>query len=207
MHSYSTDHKRWKVYFRLGALALAISLGSGLLVQSLFDQYGFISGSLSLGIVSVVVYHGFTKYAWNWGITRKIGLTKVPDFNGRWEGHLYTSHEDAEPSDTAEIEHEGLTPMEATVIITQTWDEIRVFLDGPDSTSESVGATILLEGQWPTLTYNYENPGDTHSDELHHHYGTTMLDYDPEDDSFSGTYYTDPNRENTGRLELKRVDD
>lgn len=206
MHSYSTDNERWKVYLYLGAIALVVSLGSGWAAQRLLSQYGIATGSVSFALTSYVVYHIFSTRVWNWQLIRKAGLVKVPDFNGTWEGHLYTSYEDAEPSDTAEIEHEGLTPMEATVTISQTWDEILVYLDGPDSTSESEGATILVEGQWPTLTYNYENPGRDHHDEINPHYGTAMLDYNPEEDSFSGIYYTGPDRKNTGRLELKRVE-
>ncbi|MDF9747869.1 hypothetical protein [Natrinema salsiterrestre] len=207
MHSYSTDKRRWKTYLSLGAIALSISLGSGFIAQILQVRFGFALGSLSFGLSSYVVYYLFTNRIWNWDLSRKIGITKVPDFSGKWEGHLYTSYDDAEPSETAEIEHEGLTPMEATIEIEQTWDEILIFLNGPDSTSESIGATILVGGHWPSLTYNYENTGDAHHDEKNHHYGTTMLDYNPEEDTFSGTYYTGPNRENTGRFELKRVED
>ncbi|ELZ12628.1 hypothetical protein C479_04507 [Halovivax asiaticus JCM 14624] len=206
MHSYSTDNDRWKIYLYLGAIAFAASLGSGWIVQRLLGKYEIAMGSLSFAFTSLVVYRLFATRIWNWEIIRKAGLVAVPDFNGKWKGHLYTSYEDAEPSRTAEIEHEGLTPMEATVTISQTWDEILVYLEGPDSPSESEGATILVEGQWPTLTYNYDNPGRPHHDEINSHYGTTMLDYNPEEDSFSGIYYTGPDRGNTGRLELKRVE-
>ena len=207
MHSFSTDNERWKTYLYLGAIAFAISIGSGWVAQFVNKQYGFAVGSVSFGIASYGVYKLFTKHIWKWAVARQIGVTKIPNLNGKWEGHLYTSYEDAEASETAEIEHEGLTPMEATVTIKQTWDKILVFLDGPDSTSESVAATILVEGHWPTLTYNYDNSGDDHHDEKNPHDGTTMLKFNQKEDTLSGKYYTGPNRENTGRLELKRVED
>lgn len=53
---------------------------------------------------------------------------------------------------------ENLTKQETSIRIQQTWDEISVTLDGPESPSYSRAATILVnEKAWPTFTYNYLN--------------------------------------------------
>lgn len=206
MHSYSTDQPgRWRVYFSLGAAALVLTILSERVAKFFEVNYSITVGALSFGIASVIVYKVFTRWLWNWRPFRWLRIPTVPNINGTWEGHLHTSYDGGEASETAQNEYEGLTPMEATVTIEQTWDKILVTLDGPDSDSESVGATLLVDGRWPTLTYNYENSGKDHHDEINHHYGTTMLKYNPENETLSGTYYTGPNRERTGRLELERV--
>jgi hypothetical protein len=205
MHSYSTDQpRRWRVYFGLGAVALGLTFLSDKLAQFFEVNYGVTIGALSFGVASIIVYTVFTKWLWDWHPVRWIGLTKVPNLNGTWEGHLHTSYDGAEGSESAAQDYDELTPMEATITIAQTWDKILISLDGPESGSESVGATLLVNGRWPTLTYNYENSGKDHHNGLNHHYGTTMLEYNPEDETLDGMYYTGPNRENTGRLEFNR---
>jgi len=208
LHSYSTDRpRRWKIFFGLGAIALVIAIVGERLLTELID----IPTSISFGVASLLVYWLFTNYIWKLEIVQKTPLVNVPDLNGRWEGHLYTSTDPEKISDEYIVETgeqmDGFTKMEAAIEIEQTWDKLLVTLHGPESPSFSHGATLLVEeGAWPTLTYNYLNEGSDSNEELGMHYGTTMLKYKSEEESLEGPYYTEPTRENHGILFLSRVD-
>ncbi|OYR53943.1 hypothetical protein DJ73_06535 [Halorubrum sp. Ea1] len=143
---------------------------------------------------------------WNlWPISKVIG--SPPDLSGEWAGHLYTDTDEYDDEDVVAVNEPGhdLVKMDVTLRIRQSWDQILVELDGPNSTSKSTGATILFDDGPPTLTYNYDNRGDDFHEELDQHAGTTTIEYDPESETLEGTYYTGPNRENHGRLEVERT--
>lgn len=204
MHNFSTDQpNRHQRYILIGILAAVIYLRGT-------SFFGPVLG-LSLGVVSTVLYLGFTKHLWKWGWLHRRGLVAVPNLNGTWEGHLYTSA-DAGPIPDEQIVREepqidGLTKQEASLEIEQTWDKIRVSLDGPESPSHSRGATILIqEKASPTLSYNYWNDGSMTNDDLDPHYGTAILEYNEDEDKLRGKYYNRPDQRGThGIMELYRV--
>jgi len=98
--------------------------------------------------------------------------------------------------------------VKATLHIKQNWRKINVHLETHQSSSDSSGATILTnEGQWPSLSYQYENqpPPDT-AETMEMHHGTTDLELkqDGAADVLEGIYYTGPSRRNYGRMKFER---
>jgi len=201
MHNFSTDQgNRHRRYIIIGTLTAVIYLGA-------VNLFGPVLG-LSLGVVSSILYISFTRYLWKWERLHDYGLVGVPNLNGTWEGHLYSSaDEDSIPDDqivTTGRQIDGLTKQETSIEIKQTWDKILVSLEGPESPSYSRAATILVEKRaWPTLSYNYLNEGSQTNEELEPHYGSAILEYDEEEEKLEGKYYNRPDQRGThGILEL-----
>lgn len=190
-------------YILIGIIA-AVFVGAGERI------YGIV-GMVSTLAVASVFYYLFSRYLWKLGILHKLSLVSVPDLNGHWKGYLYTSQASENIDDSLIVDTgkqiDGLTKMESEIYIDQTWDKIRITLDGPESPSYSKGATVLVnERAWPTITYNYLNEGSTTNDNLDMHYGTTTLQYNEEEEKLEGPYYTRPDqRGNSGFVELERV--
>ena len=206
MHSFSTDQpRRYYRYMLMGAVAMgALWLGQAVLG---------VLGIISFGAAATIIYGLFTRCLWRWSWVRKIARVKVPDLSGEWEGYLYTSADPAWIDDEMIVEEgeqkDGLTKMEASVKIEQTWDKVGVALDGPESQSHSEVATITVnEKAWPTITYNYLNEGTATNGDLDMHYGTTSLEYDERENKLEGPYYNRPDqRDSQGYLELYREDE
>lgn len=207
-HGFSTDQPRRRriTLFAFGAAGVLIADNLGSSVASLTGYGIFANLTISFVLASTVVYLVVSRALWNlWPISKAIG--SPPDLSGEWTGHLYTDTDEYDDEDVVAVNELGhdLVKMEATLRIRQSWDQILVELVGPNSTSKSTGATILFDHEPPTLTYNYDNGGDDFHDELDQHAGTTTVEYDPESETLKGTYYTGPNRENHGRLEVERT--
>lgn len=207
-HGFSTDQPRRRLVtlFAIGVSGFLIANNMGPLLASFTRYNNFANATVSFVLASTVVYYIVTRKIWNrWYIPQLIA--SPPDLNGEWTGHLYTDTDKYDGDDAIAVNELGhdLVKMEATLRIKQSWDRILVRLEGPNSPSESTGATILFNNGPPTLTYNYDNKGDDFHDELDQHVGTTTLEYDPEAETLEGTYYTGPNRQNHGRLELERA--
>lgn len=209
-HAFSTDlrERRRKVYFGFGAAGLLISIYLGPVLARVTGIGEVASFGISFTLAATAGYIVVSRWLWMRGPLAGI-LGSPPDLRGRWEGHLYTSSDEYNEEDVVAFNELGkdLAKMESTMHIDQTWDSIGVGFDGPESDSDSTGATFVLNNDpddAATLTYNYENDGDDLGD-LEHHIGTTVLEYDPDRDTLEGTYYTGPNRGNYGRIEVKRV--
>lgn len=207
-HGFSTDQPRRRrvTFFAFGAAGVLIADNIGPLVASLTGFEIFANVTFSFVLASTAVYLIVSRGIWNINpISTAIG--SPPDLSGEWDGHLYTDTDDYDKKDVVAINElgYGLVKMEASMNITQSWDQIHVEFEGPNSSSTSTGATILFDDQTPTLTYNYDNLGDDFNEELNQHDGTTTIEYDSESETLEGTYYTGPNRENHGHIELKRM--
>ena len=207
-HGFSTDQPRRRrvALFGFGAAGVLIADNFGPVVASLTGYGIFDNVTISFVLASTVVYLIVSRGLWNHQpISMMIG--SPPDLNGEWTGHLYTDTDEYDDEDVVAVNElgYGLVKMEATLRIRQSWDRIFVELDGPNTTSESTGATILFDDGSPTLTYNYDNRGDDFHDELDQHAGTTTVEYNPTTETLEGTYYTGPNRENYGRLVVERA--
>ena len=209
-HAFSTDlrERRRKVYFSFGAAGLLISISLGPVLARVTGIGEIASFGISFTLAATAGYIVVSRWLWTRGPLAGI-LGSPPDLRGRWEGHLYTSSDEYNEEDVVAFNELGkdLAKMESTMHIDQTWDSIGVGSDGPESDSDSTGATFVLDNDpddAATLIYNYENDGDDLGD-LEHHIGTTVLEYDPDRDTLEGTYYTGPNRGNYGRIEVKRV--
>lgn len=209
-HAFSTDlrKRRRKVYFGIGAVGLLISIYLGSALSMVTGIGELASFGVSFTLAATAGYIVVSRWLWKMDLFGGL-LGSPPDLGGRWEGHLYTSSDEYKQEDVVAVDELGkdLVKMEVTMHIDQTWDSIGVGFDGPESDSDSTGATFVLDSdpdEAATLTYNYENDGDDLGD-LEHHVGTTVLEYEPDYDTLEGTYYTGPRRGNYGRIEVERV--
>lgn len=214
MHTYSTDNDlRPKVYFVLALVAYGLTVVADIVVTELGEIFPFHLGvGISLGIAFAIVWQVHDKWFWKTRLARFLRMTKVPNLDGEWEGWIVTSYE-------GEIDDDALHPdndsdeegqkMKATLDIDQTWRKINVRFETTQTTSDSNGATILTdEGKWPSLSYQYENPGTPLIDGVDMHFGTASLEHrdDGDVDTLKGIYYTGPGRDNHGLMNFERTD-
>jgi len=204
MHSFSTDQgNRHRRYILIGAASALIYLGA-------IRLFGPIVG-VTIGVISTILYIGFTRFLWKWGWLHRHGIINIPNINGNWEGYIYTSESEENIDDEAIVtegeQRENKVKIETSITIEQTWDKILITLGGAESSSHSRSATILVkEKAWPTLSYNYFNEGGTSDDDVKPHYGSAMLEYDPEEDKLEGRYFNRPDHRGThGIMELWRT--
>lgn len=207
-HGFSTDQPRRRrvTLFAFGAAGVLIADNLGPSIASLTGYGIFANVTISFVLASTVLYSVVARGLWNrWPVSNVIG--SPPDLRGEWTGYLYTDTDEHDEEDVVAVNElgYGLVKMDATLYIRQSWDRIFIKLNGPNSDSDSTGATILFDDGSPTLTYNYENEGDDFDDELEQHVGTTTLEYDTETETLEGTYYTGPNRKNRGRIKVERA--
>ena len=214
MHTYSTDNDlRPKVYGVLALLAYWITVLVELVTTALSTVLPFAAGFVvSWGLAFAIVWKIHDRWFWKTRIARALGFTRVPNLNGKWEGWIVTSYE-------GDIDDQALHPdnapsedgqkMKAWLDIDQTWRKINVHFETTQTPSDSNGATMLTEkGKWPSLSYQYENPGSPLVEGLDMHFGTASLEYRDEGDreTLEGLYYTGPGRDNNGLMYFEQVD-
>jgi hypothetical protein len=214
MHTYSTDNDlRPKVYGGLALLAYGITIVVELVTTALSTVLPFAAGFvISWGLAFAIVWNAHVRWFWKTWPARALGITRVPNLNGKWEGWIVTSYE-------GDIDEDALHPdndlgedgqkMKAWLDIDQTWRKINVHFETTQTPSDSNGATMLTEeGKWPSISYQYENPGSPLVKGLDMHFGTASLEYRNEGDTetLEGLYYTGPGRENNGLMYFERVD-
>lgn len=212
MHSYSTDiSNRPKILAGLGALCVVVILGVRQILPILSTEIlnGFPLTAPSFALLFGVIYTGYNRWLWRQPILRKLGLVKVPDLNGTWTGYIETSYQGEIADDVISDEDDPkseYTRIDATLQINQRWREIEVHFEMDTSSSDSRGATIIVnENMWPSLTYQYENhPPPNTVDSMQMHHGTADLELKNDDQILEGVYYTGPGRENHGEMFFRR---
>jgi len=141
-------------------------------------------------------YTVFDRWLWRAPIIRRIGLVKVPDLNGKWEGSTTSSFD----------EHRGHRA--ASIQILQTWTRIRIDLETADSRSCSQTAAVITKiPDCAIISYEYLNePKADATATMHAHRGTARHTWCMIDDSetFDGEYYTGRDRGTFGILHFKR---
>lgn len=144
--------------------------------------------------VFTALYALFNLYIWRWGPLNR--LLKIPNISGRWE----CSGETLEPNGNV------LHLWNGVIVITQTWDRIRVRLKTAQSGSNSISAALLHdEADGFVLLYHYRNEpkvGETH---LHSHRGFAEITFSSDLTDASGEYFNGQGRFTFGRLSLKRI--
>lgn len=209
MHTYSTDNDlRVKIVGFLG-------IGSYVFVQALVNVISSLNATLPYGIdvsvpatgsVFTIVYLLFSSVLWNHWVFRRLRIVKTPYLSGKWVGSLQSSYDNEDNSD----ENNGPN---VEVLIRQNWRKISIELNAPDSSSRSLGATVLTKEGKPELTYHYRSEPDYDApDTMSIHYGTTSLTFhegEGEDgtDVLDGVYYTSPRRDSHGSVHLSRVNE
>lgn len=195
----------------MGALCVVVILALEEILPVLSAEllFGIPLSAPSFAFLFAVIYTGFNRWLWRRPIIRTLGLVKVPDLNGTWVGYIETSYDGEIVDDVISDENDpesGYTRIDATLRINQRWWEIDVHFETATSSSNSRGATLLInENLWPSLTYQYENqpPPDTpNSMQMHH--GTADLELKEDDQVLEGVYYTGLGRKNQGKMYFRR---
>jgi len=195
MHPYSTDsNERQKITFGLAVLAIGIA-------WALFRLFAFVHFTVpwwldapsTMGIFGFC-YTAFDKVLWRQGWVRRIGLVKVPDLEGKWQGHIKSSF------DQNSKEHE------VSVRIRQSWTRLSLLLESGNSVSRTlVGSLQVTTPEGPVLSYQYRNePRPVALETMQIHYGTARLVL-RDADVLDGDYYSGRGRQQYGSIILRKV--
>jgi hypothetical protein len=195
MHAYITDsYERRDVPLLLAAVAIGLSLGLSLLLESFKISIPAWVDITSVPLLYGISYTLFDKYCWHWWIFRQAGFVKVPFLGGVWAGHALSSFDDFQRKHKVEIR------------IEQHWTEMRITFRGELSGSHSILAAVFVDApDGIVLDYEYQNeplPGAREAMQIHH--GTARLKVMSES-GMEGYYYTGRGRSNHGSIELTRL--
>ena len=139
------------------------------------------------------LYAFFNKYAWRWGPLGRI--LKVPNINGKWVCEGQTLDANGQSS----IDWSG------EIVITQTWDRIRVRLTTEQSRSDSLSAALMQdEAGGFVLLYHYRNAPKVGEVQLYAHRGFAELTFSSDLKEAKGEYFNGQGRFTFGRLTLAR---
>lgn len=212
MHTYSTDNDlrpRIIGFLGIGSFLLVLGVERVLSIVNATVPFGPNFSAPATGAVFTLVYVVFSVKFWNHGLLRRLRLVRTPYFGGHWEGYIRSSYN---VSDDEEESSEGDDRTEVEVEIEQSWRKMIVRLEGADSSSRSLGASVITQQGRPQLTYYYLNEPDYDApDSYSIGYGTTSVKlYENEgedgEDVLDGIYYTGPDRGEHGKIRLTRVD-
>jgi SMODS-associating 2TM, beta-strand rich effector domain len=190
MHGYSTDSgERRVVPLLLASVAIALAwLSSKILTLMHLSLPWWLDAPSTLGFYGAL-YTLFDSNLWRSQLARRLGLVRVPNLTGRWNGYLITSFD-------------GHVKRHRLIInIFQSWTQISVFLTTNTSISRSCAAVIQVDDpDGLSLTYQYQNqPLANAMRTMHMHFGTAMLRMS-EDESLTGDYYAGRDRRTFGRI-------
>jgi len=192
MHSYATDSNERK--FIPLYIAVASVLAALVLNRVLIHLPWWIDAPSIIGFYGLF-YAIFNKYLWRWRILQAIGVVKIPDLSGTWNGHVASSFD------------KHATRYDATFKIFQNWAQISVILETNYSKSSSLIAAIITKNPGgAVLSYEYLNepvPNAKHT--MHTHRGAARLTMQSDGKVLEGEYYTGRDRQNFGILRFKRI--
>lgn len=210
MHTYSTDNDlrpRVVGFIGIGSFLLVLGIGTVFAFVNARVPFGAALSAPATGAVFTAVYLLFASRFWNHWLLRRIRIVKTPYFAGTWEGYIQSSYDVGEGATDDNPEKEK-TPVE--VDIRQNWRKLIVELDAPNSSSRSLGASVITKQGKPQLTYYYLNEPDYNApDTMTKHYGTTSVKFhenegENREDVLTGIYYTGPDRDSYGKIHLTR---
>lgn len=196
MHLYTTDsNERIIVPFYIAIISVFATWGlNGVLGAMQFTLPWWIDAPSVIGFFGLF-YTIFNKYLWKWQILRAIGVVRIPDLNGIWDGYVASSF------DKQAIKHD------ATLKIFQNWTSVSIILKTNYSKSNSLIAAIITEDPNGTLlSYEYLNePMPNAKQTMHAHRGTARLTMPSNGKALEGEYYTGRDRQNFGILNFERI--
>lgn len=149
-------------------------------------------------VVTVVAlaWKGFDRWAWRWKLLHPWFVTR-PDLQGTWKGEL---HSDWTPADAGQ----AVPPVEAYMVVRQTYSTIDLKLFTAESSSDVLAAQIVEDAAGlHTVAATYRNePKMLNRGHSPMHNGAVLLQVrgDPPV-SLEGAYWTD--RGTKGEIELE----
>ena len=194
MHGYSTDSgERRVVPLLLASAAIILAwVSSRILAITQLSVPWWLDAPSSLAFYGVL-YSLFDTYLWRNGLVSKLGLARIPNLAGRWNGYLISSFDG----------HAKRHPF--VINIFQSWTHIAIFLTTATSMSRSCAAMIQVDDpDGVALIYQYQNqPLADAMKTMHMHYGTAVLKVS-NGDCLSGDYYAGRDRRTFGRICCRR---
>ena len=198
MHPFATDSpERKNVTFTLALVSVLATWGLNRLVQLFHIAIPWWVGAPSVLGVFYLLYEVFDKWCWHWPVWRKLGVVKLPDLDGKWDGCLSSSFD----------EHGKSYPIR--VVVHQDWTHISVLLETEQSESHSLTASILVQQAGGiSLSYQYHNdPKPVVNPRMQPHRGTAVVKLKANGGLLEGEYYTGRGRQNYGTVRLWRTGD
>ena len=196
MHPYATDsHERRLIPCLIAVLGVIATLVVDrlLTLTSLTVPWWFDSPAV-LGFYGIF-YSIFNKWLWQCSIFHKIGLVKLPNLNGSWNGYVTSSFD------------EHSTEYETAFRIKQDWNRISIIGEFKMSKSHSTSASVLIDDKAGiTVNFSYTNePSVKAIETMEMHHGFNSLTLNPNGQEMSGPYYSGRGRQNIGELKLEKV--
>jgi len=183
-------------------LAIAAALASSALValgtwwSQIVVQFGlppwsnFVATPVSAAAIYVSLHFLFNK--WGWCIA--FYFLGLPNISGTW----------ACSGETRGDDNAVIYEWNGTVTISQTWEKIRVTLRTEQSSSRSVSAALIPDGDRWMLMYSYRNEPRA-GEPLNPHLGYCELSFLSKYKRAEGDYFTARGRGSFGRMTLERV--
>ncbi len=199
MHPYATDsQERLHILFLLAALSILVAwLFSQLITAAQVTIPWWVDAPSVMGLYGIF-YFLFNQFVWRFSLWAKMGLVKVPSFEGHWTGFLASNY------DSHEMRHN------VRVTIQQHWTNLCITFETESSKSHSVVAAILTADPFgQVLVYEYMNePRSDAKFTMHTHRGTARLRYRKENhrEFLEGEYYTGRDRQTYGTLSLEKLE-
>lgn len=206
-HEYSVlgGINRARIGQVIAIVAAAVASGLVALLLALVDlaQYlglGHLLPTLALppigaGLVFTALYWLFSRYVWGWPWAR-VALG-VPDLRGTWRVDGQTINAD-------EARSPGFV-WSGKIVITQTWDKLRVRLTTAQSGSNSVTAALIRdEADGFRLFYSYRNDPKIGQPELQSHRGYAEITFDHDLTTGQGEYFNGQGRFTFGTMKLTK---
>ena len=192
MHSYDAESRsRVVAFLAVCSIFLVWLCHTGLSTVEFEPQWWFSVPSFA-GMFSGL-YWAFDRWVWRFGPLRKVGIVRIPDLNGKWEGQV------------ASLAAEGGGVYAVSIVIRQRWSRIVVTLETQYSRSRSIAASLRTDDvPNPELSYLYINePKAIAATTMSMHRGTTVMEL--KDDVLEGDYYTGRGRMTFGAIRLTRA--
>lgn len=155
--------------------------------------------AFTIPVIFYIYLNWFEKSAWKWKIWTTIRIVDFPNLSGTYRGKFISSFKDKDGKP-----FEG----DMKLSISQTFSQICI--QGVFNQSESISIQAFFAfndfKQKNCLYYFYKNkPSNNATPTMHTHEGSTVLCFDPADQTLSGEYYSGRDRNNHGDIFVKKI--
>jgi len=194
---------RSKVGKIIGSAASVISGILVFVILTILEHYSYFESKsvltptvcslISAGSIYLGLYSYFDSKMWKWKLISK--HINVPDLSGEWE--CTARGRDLKGN---------VTDWEAKIEIYQSWDKVHIHLQTKSSSSDSIAASIIFDGESGyRLVYNYQNRPRIDEEELTPHMGFAELTFHKNLTTAEGEYFNGRGRNTFGTMKLRRI--
>lgn len=194
----NNDNYRQFTYFVLFLVGISVLIVY--LLVTLLNQYDitvpFYLELPSIPAVYALLFNLFDKCLWNKPVFRRLGIVMADNLNGKWQGIINSSFDRFKKDIKAEI------------IIEQTATKIKICGIFDKSKSVSIHENFSrseIDNKMALFYFFRNEPKYDAVETMAIHEGSAKLIYDEEKDALEGYYYSGRDRNNHGRIEVKRI--